>query len=58
MRKNTNQYIFREDHVEIITQRGDVILIDHDDFEKCRSVSWCVDSRGYANGKNPSGGTV
>ena len=58
MRRNTNQYIFQKDHVEIRTRRGDIILIDHEDYEKCRLVSWCVDSKGYANGKSPFGGTV
>lgn len=52
MRSNTNKYIFNADCVEIITRKNQHIIIDHEDFEKCKSVSWCVDNRGYANGRN------
>lgn len=52
MRSNTNKYIFNSDCVEIITRKNQHIIIDHEDFEKCKSVSWCVDNRGYANGIN------
>lgn len=58
MRRNTNKYIFKDDYVEIITRNGDTILIDFEDFEKCKTISWCVDSRGYANGGNKSVGNV
>lgn len=56
MRSNTNKYIFNADCVEIITRKNQHIIIDHEDFEKCKSVSWCVDNRGYANGKTIYGG--
>lgn len=58
MRSNTNKYIFNADCVEIITRKNQHIIIDHEDFEKCKSVSWCVDNRGYANGRNAKIGTV
>ena len=58
MRKNTNKYVFRNDHIEIITRKGETILIDFEDFEKCKTISWCVDSKGYANGGNKLIGTV
>ena len=58
MRNNTNKYIFNADYVEIVTRKNQRIIIDHEDFEKCKIVSWCVDDRGYANGKNTKIGTV
>ena len=58
MRMNTNKYNFKSDYIEIITTKNHVILIDKDDFEKCKQVSWCVDSKGYANGKSKTFGTI
>lgn len=58
MRVNTNRYNFKDDYVEILTRKNQVILIDKDDFEKCKKLSWCVDNRGYANGGNKELGTV
>lgn len=58
MRKNTNNYIFNPDFVEIVTLKNQHILIDYDDFEKCKKISWCVDNKGYANGGNRKIGTV
>lgn len=52
MRSNTNKYIFNADCVEIITRKNQHI-IDHEDFEKCKSVSWCVDNRGYQTEEIP-----
>ena len=58
MRVNTNTYNFKGDVVEIITKKNQIILIDIDDFEKCKMISWCVDNKGYANGSNKSIGTI
>lgn len=58
MRKNTNNYIFNPDFVEIVTLKNQHILIDYDDFEKCKTISWCVDNKGYANGGNQKIGIV
>ena len=58
MRRNTNQYAFKDNHVEIITRKGQLILIDEEDFELCKTISWCVDSKGYANGGNKLVGKV
>lgn len=49
-RPNTNRYEFDGNTVKIITIKNQVILIDSEDFERCKSVSWCVDNVGYANG--------
>lgn len=58
MRVNSNKYLFKNNHIEIVTVHNQHILIDYDDFERCKKVSWCVDNKGYANGSNNQIGTV
>lgn len=58
MRTNTNRYIFYNDFIAIVTRKNQQILIDKEDFKKCKAISWCVDNRGYANGGNKAIGTV
>ena len=58
MRVNTNRYVINDDFVEIITRKNEVIFIDKDDFEKCKKISWNIDSKGYANGGNKNVGKV
>lgn len=50
MRKNTNVYKINGETTEIITVKGDVILIDSADIELAKSHCWHVDSKGYAHG--------
>lgn len=42
MKKNTNQY-----EINIITKKGEKILIDIEDFEKVKKYSWCISKTGY-----------
>ena len=58
MRVNSNKYLFKNNYIEIVTVHNQHILIDYDDFERCKKVSWCVDNKGYANGRNNQIGTV
>lgn len=51
-RPNLNKYEFVDDFVKIITTKGQVILIDLDDFENCKTISWHVDSVGYPSGSH------
>lgn len=48
MRKNTNIYVEKESHVEIITIKNDVIFIDLSDFQMVRNYTWYISSKGYA----------
>jgi hypothetical protein len=34
--------------IQIRTSKGQKILIDPDDFEKCSKYSWCISKTGYA----------
>lgn len=45
--RNKNTYIIKEDYVEIHTAKGDLILIDTEDFEKAKTHSWCISKTGY-----------
>lgn len=50
MRKNTNKYVIKDDYIEIVTTKGEVILIDKSDESVARKYTWHIDSKGYANG--------
>lgn len=50
MRKNTNKYVVKDDCIEIVTTKGEVILIDKSDEAIARTHCWYVDSKGYAHG--------
>ena len=52
MRKNTNVYRINGESAEIVTAKGDVILIDSADVGLAKSYCWHVDSKGYAHGGN------
>ena len=47
-KSTTNQYVVEGDLLKIITQNGDVILADSEDYEKLSKHSWCVSKTGYA----------
>lgn len=48
-RQRVNTYNFEnEDYVEIITKKGQKILVDKEDFDKIKKWSWCVSPQGYA----------
>lgn len=47
-RKSKNTYTIKEDCVELISKRGEKILIDLQDFEKVIKHSWCITKSGYA----------
>lgn len=47
-RQVTNEYIYHDDCIEIITKKGESILIDKCDFEVCSKHSWCISKTGYA----------
>lgn len=48
MRKNTNKYVVKDDCIEIVTTKGEVILIDKSDEAIARKYTWHIDSKGYA----------
>lgn len=47
-KNNTNRYIIKEDIVEIHTKKGDIIIIDRDDFDLVKKYCWHVNYQGYA----------
>lgn len=54
-KKNTNEYIFEDNYIIIVTSKNNKILIDKNDFECVKKYSWCISKTGYAvsniNGK-------
>lgn len=47
-RKRTCSYILDGDIMQVVTQKGDVILADAADREAIMRYSWCVSKTGYA----------
>lgn len=45
--KNTNKFIECDLHYEIITAKGDKVLVDKCDIHRVINISWCLDTRGY-----------
>lgn len=48
MRVNTNRYVKQADFTEIYTIKGEVILVDNDDFDMVSKYCWYVSTKGYA----------
>ena len=47
-RKSTNSFETVGDKLVVITQSGDVILADADDYDRLKKYSWCISKTGYA----------
>lgn len=48
MRVNTNRYVRQADFTEIHTIKGEIILVDNDDFDIVSKYCWYVSTKGYA----------
>ncbi len=48
MRKSTNRFVIMGEILVIITQNGDVILADSEDYPVLSKYSWCISKKGYA----------
>ena len=42
-----NTIVDNGNHCEIITSKGETIIVDKNDLEVVQSYSWCIDKRGY-----------
>ena len=47
MRVNTNIITIKNGYAEIQTVKGEIIIIDISDVDKCKEHSWSIDSKGY-----------
>lgn len=47
MRANKNTIFIINDFAEIITAKGEVIIIDASDVDECKNHSWYIDCKGY-----------
>lgn len=45
--KKYNEYEVQEDYVIMYTSKGEMFLVDLEDFWKVREKCWCIDGRGY-----------
>ena len=45
--RNKNVITIKENHAEIKTAKGEIILIDVSDVKSCKEHSWYIDDRGY-----------
>lgn len=50
--KKYNDYEVQEDYVIMYTQKGEMFLIDLDEFWKVKNICWCKNNGGYFNGVN------
>ncbi|MGL5766294.1 MAG: HNH endonuclease [Sarcina sp.] len=47
MRLNTNTYVKHDEVTEIHTKKGEVILVDNDDFKIVSKYCWYISTKGY-----------
>lgn len=53
--KKTNDYEVQEDYVIMYTSKGEMFLVDLEDFERVRKYCWHFDCRGYVRAKAKNG---
>ena len=47
-RANTNSYIYHDKYTEVITSKGERILVGNCDLDNVKKHSWCISKTGYA----------
>lgn len=50
--KKYNDYEVQEDYVIMYTQKGEMFLVDLDEFWKVKNICWCKNNGGYLSGAN------
>lgn len=53
--KKTNDYEVQEDYVIMYTSKGEMFLVDLEDFERVRKYCWHFDCHGYVRAKAKNG---
>ena len=46
-KRKENKYVFKDDYIEVITVKNEIILISKEDYELVKEYYWSLNSQGY-----------